>query len=79
MSPLEIKMMLHFYAIGEPYKGPEAGSEAFNDAVAWFEESDLITDAQHGYQTTERGDAFVRALCETPLPIKKWVMPGKAA
>lgn len=81
MTPLQIVMMLHYYAIAEPYayRDPcHANSEAVRkqrDRLVSFELIEPDPNSRSGYRATERGVAYVEALERTPLPIKKWVMP----
>lgn len=84
MTPLQIRMMLHYYAIAEPYA---ADDPRHGHSAAVFEQRQSLVDAslietdEHsgsGYKATDRGVAYVEALCALPLPIKKWVMPDAA-
>lgn len=84
MTPLQITMMLHYHALAQPYALHEP-QHARSPAV--FEQrSSLIRDemlaldpdSMSGYRVTERGRAYVEALCALPLPIKKWIMPAAA-
>jgi hypothetical protein len=84
MTPLQIQMMLHYYAIAEPYacRQPEhAHSGATKDQrlqlIAW-DLLEFTPDKPSSYTPTEKGVAYVQALCDMPLPIKKWVMPDAA-
>lgn len=84
MTSLQIRMVLHYYAIGEPY-GVREPEHACSPAVyqqrgALVELGLLKEDGEWpaGYRTTERGNAYVEALCAMPLPIQKWVMPDAA-
>ncbi len=84
MTPLQIQMMLHYYAIAEPYacRQPEhANSEAVHQQRHSLICDELLeTDpgSPSSFRVTERGLAYVKALKDMPLPIKKWVMPDAA-
>ena len=81
MTPLQIKMVLHYYAIAEPYAlldPAHAKSAAVCAQRALLCSDGLIeatAEAQSGYRITPRGEAYVDALCAMPLPVSKWVMP----
>ncbi len=85
MTPLQIKMVLHYYAIAEPY-GIREPQHAESPAV-YQQRGALVAlglieedgDWPAGYRTTGRGNAYVEALCAMDLPIQKWVMPDRAA
>lgn len=82
MTPLQIKMMLHYYAIAEPYSefdSAHASSPAVVEQRAALVCAELLVPDEESpslYQVTDRGRAYVEALQQVPMPIKKWVMPG---
>lgn len=84
MTPLQIQMMLHYYARPSPYAAHEP-EHASSQAVAQ-QRLRLLSDellyvdptSGAGYALTDRGRAYISALTAMPLPIKKWVMPGAA-
>jgi hypothetical protein len=84
MTPLQIRMMLHYYAISAPYAvdNPQhADSLAVREQRQRLINDELIEPDEtsgSGFRATDRGDAYVEALCAMPLPIKKWVMPDAA-
>jgi hypothetical protein len=81
MTPLQITMMLHYYAIAEPYalRQPEhADSPAVREQRIVLIGDDLLTrehDDVRGYRVTERGQAYIDALMAMPLPVCKWTIP----
>lgn len=81
MTPLQITMMLHYYAIAAPYSKEDedhANSPAVTEQRGWLLNADMLrysSKSSSGYEVTERGAAFVDALCSLPLPVSKWVMP----
>lgn len=85
MTPLHIRMMLHYYAIATPYAEHDpfhASSIAVAEYRGHLIQSGLIEEdlkSPSGYRSTARGRAYVEALCDMPLPIQKWVMPSAAA
>lgn len=74
LSPLAIRVLIHFYAYPEPWREP---SPAYDSIILRFLNADLIEPTEWGYRTTARGAAMVRMLCATPLPEKHiaWVDP----
>ena len=78
MTPLQIQMMLHYYAQSTPYAHNEP-DHAHSPAV--IEQRDALIDVglletwihtEAGYRCTERGKAYVDFLCATELPGVKW-------
>lgn len=73
MSPLEIEVLLHIYAIAEPWPRP---SEAYAAAIKKFIVLGVVradSRSDSGYRTTSRGDAWVTSICATPCPRLKSV------
>lgn len=76
-APILIDFMLACYTRPEPC---EALGEAHWDSPAgrqtrlWLRENDLIDD---NYRPTERGAAWVRFICDTPLPVAVWTLPER--
>lgn len=76
-SPLLIHFMLACYVSPEPaaYVGGDRWhSRAGMGARSWLVDNDLVDDH---YRATERGKAWVRAICDTPLPIATWSLPAR--
>lgn len=78
MSPLEIKMLLHFHCMADPY--PWNGSPAESDAMRGFREKGLVVDPGvldvDAVKLSERGRAYVHFLTTLPLPNATWSVPG---
>jgi hypothetical protein len=82
MTPLQIQMMLHYYALVGPYAGDDYRHA--NSPAVLSQRTELMvlglldTDGSRpsGYCVTDRGRAYVLALCDMPLPVKTWVMPS---
>ena len=85
---MKIDMLLHFYYAWEPY-APEQQrrSPAYTQFVKELLREGLIvrpTTAQReeyqgwAYRTTEKGDAWVHAICTVPVPVAKtrWIIPS---
>lgn len=79
LTPMQLMWCLTFYVSPEPVE--ELGWDHFNspagrDTLAWMKAEKLIDD---NGESTERLKAFVGFLCETPLPVMKWVRPEASA
>ncbi len=81
MSPLKIRIMLHYYAIPRPYDGTARAGQFISELVAdGLLASAIVSSPQPGdrdYNLTPRGEAYVEALIEMPLPIETWVIPER--
>ena len=81
MTPLQIKMMLHYYACTNPYAEHEpfhAKAPAVVEQREWLVADGLLKvepSIDATFVITERGRAYVDFLCGMPLPISKWIMP----
>lgn len=86
--PMKISMMLHFYCACEAY-APEKcrTSRAYTQFVKELLREGLIERPSHeereaapgwAYRATEKGRAWVNAICNTPQPVAKtrWVIPA---
>ena len=82
MTPLQIKMLLHYYTIAKPYSD---GDACHADSPAVMEQRAELCSLQllegdssvSGYKTTDRGEFFVKHICSLPLPqrVAEWRMP----
>ena len=71
MSPLKINMLLHFYAIAEPYHNIDAPAQ--KEALEEFKREGLIyydVESQL-WRTTTRGDFYVKQLFKIQYPAYK--------
>lgn len=81
MTPLEINIMLHYYYSPDDFRNGDFSAPAVRCAIDRFKgELGLLTaDTQENssryYKPTERGEVYIRALMELPLPVQTWVMP----
>lgn len=74
MTPLHIKLLLHYYAIGTRWETPSpAASDYTQDLLNWglIEASET---SGSGYVATDRGKAHIEGLMRLSLP--KWVSPA---
>lgn len=78
MSPLKIRIMLHYYCFTGDYctNGSKGELGAVDDLVG---DKMLEDDPQEGsermFRVTDKGSAYCEALCNMPLPIAKWIIP----
>lgn len=76
MSPSDIEVLLHYHCSPNPH--PRYTANAVREATEEFLDLGLIEPApRETYTTTEGGKVLVEALCATPFPVKRWVMPTK--
>lgn len=67
-TPLEISMLIHFYAIGTRFEN--IGAPAQQQALTRFKrEGWIMADDSTGtrFRTTDSGDAVVKAICRVPI------------
>lgn len=92
MSPLKIKMLLHYYAHVMDYRdevdGAHACSGAVQEAIYDFLRAGLIKEVNPGwagqdarsrdkqYNVTDKGEAMVSHLMAVQIPVCKWVQPS---
>jgi hypothetical protein len=75
MTPLHIQLLLHFYAIAEPYAKHDpqhAESSAVRDYTENLVMMGLIYPdriSPSGYRATECGEAFIKRLLATPIAL----------
>ncbi len=75
-TPLHLELILHYRTKAGPF--PQAAASAVVSYTKELLAHKLIEPAndKSGYASTARGDAFVEILCNTPLPVQKWVAPS---
>ena len=88
VSPMKIDMMLHFYGVVGPYVPENARtSSAYTQFVKELLHDGLIVRPTHrqreeysgwAYRATEKGEAWVHAICTVPVPVAKtrWIIPS---
>lgn len=74
-APIYIKFALAYYTSGDPKA--ELGlqhftSESGSQVYQWLKRENLIDEND---RATDRLEAWVRHLCNQPLPEAKWVIP----
>lgn len=76
MTPYEITMLLEIYCGPQEPSAPPSTLRA--ETLAGFARNGLVesaTDCARGYRATERAKVYIDALCSTPWPVQKWIMP----
>ena len=85
MSPLHLQILLHYYAIAEPYAANNPGHANSLAVKAYtqdlIDKNLILADATSGsgYRVTERGEFFVSHICSLPLPVSGWRMPSHSS
>ena len=77
VAPIHINFMLACYCGPDPEQtlgSDHWNSEAGMDTRIWLAEKGLIGD---DLRATEKGEAWVKFICETPLPVSKWGLPER--
>lgn len=74
LSPLHIRIAIEFATSGAP--GANIPSNIWNSPAAdgvknWLVEQELVRDGE----PTEKLHAWIEFICETPLPVQKWLRP----
>ena len=82
MTPLEIDLLLHYYCSPEPHE--RIDNELHLATVRDFVEKGLLIELpepnQYGSKfkgNFEALDIYIKAICDVPLPEKRWVIPEK--
>lgn len=78
-APVLIEFMLACYA--KAYPAEEIGPACWNSPVGkemrkWLLDNDLIDKDD---RATERGEAWVKFIIDTPLPVAEWTLPERRA
>jgi hypothetical protein len=74
---LTLQMLLHYHAIAAPW--PQVEAPACVDAQRWLMSNDLVKSSARSasnFQTTEKGDALIKHILQTPMPIRRWEVPN---
>lgn len=77
VSPLTISIMFACYVSSNPREALGFGrweSPAAGHARIWLRDQFLIDDDN---RATERGKAWIRFICQTPLPEQAWRLPDR--
>jgi hypothetical protein len=76
MTPYEITMLLEIYCgSDDPSATPSPLKDETLAKFARFGLTQKASNCARGYQATERAKVYIDALCSTPWPVQRWVMP----
>lgn len=79
MTPLQLEILLHYYACANDFRDGDFSAPAVREAIDRFKASEMLTinieRSAATYMLTERGRVYVEAVLVVPLPEKRWVMP----
>jgi len=86
MTPLEIEILMHYYIYSTDYLDGVFDITPIQDAIEHLRDESKLLEPTHltnvyhdpHYRLTERGYAYIQALCNVPLPIQIWVMPAES-
>jgi hypothetical protein len=76
VTPLTIRLALGFCCKEPPFEDVSYDSEAGKQARKWLEDEGLIDwDIKGPIKSTQRLEAWVRHLCNQPIPEQHWIVP----
>jgi len=74
VSPLAIDLLISFYCKIE--KRTDLEFSAQQEIISRYLENNVIKKSGTGYyELTERGVAWLKMICQTPLPVAAWTDP----
>jgi len=83
MSPLEIGIVFHYHCCATDYRDGDYSAPAVKEAMDRFIKEEVLVQIEGkfdppAFRITDRGTAYVEALCAVQLPVKKtiWVDPS---
>lgn len=82
MSPLYLRILLHYFTFSTDYHDGDFRAPGVRDAVNWLaEEGELLevndaylTAGLPAYRLSEKGRFFVSKLCSLQVPFATWAM-----
>lgn len=77
MTPLHIEIMLHYYAMGDDFRGGDFSAPAVGEFLEWLDDEKMIYRSLSGhpkFRITDKGRAYVDYLRAVPLPVVKYVI-----
>lgn len=82
MTPLQLEMLLHYYASADDFRDGDFGAPSVREAIAHFKAAEMLTisdgTSNATYSITERGRVYVEAVLAVPMPERRWVMPSSS-
>lgn len=82
MAVLQLSILLHYYCHPDDWPGDNTNEtvfKCFSELLIWdlLAAEPQISSCRSEYRITKRGEAYVRGILETPLPVQQWVIPGR--
>lgn len=80
MTPLELSILIHYRGHASDFRNGDFSAPVVRQTIDYFRGEAQMLDQEDApnasriYKLSERGQVFVDALCNVPLPIKRWVM-----
>ena len=75
MTPIKLDILLHCHI--SPTAHPQYDSPAFRVELQNLMEEDIVrsTSKENIFALTQKGEAWLRLILETPMPILQWIDP----
>ena len=75
MTPTDIEVLLHYHCTVEAH--PRRSAPAVQAAIYLFIQAGILMPNAAGtcYTTTLKGQALVHMLCQTPMPVQRFIDP----
>jgi hypothetical protein len=86
VTPYEFRILLHYFTTPADPRPTEISmtTEAWRSTIEKFIADDMLAKAEPlsgcdagTYETTERANVWIEAVLNTPLPIMRWLVPGR--
>lgn len=78
MTPLQIHILLHYYACADDYRDGDFTAPAVRDEIGYFREQGYLRSenslSSRCYELSVKGKVFVAALMAVPEPTSCWVV-----
>jgi len=75
ITPNHLEVLIHCYC--SPAVHERAYAPAVKEAIEFFLSRQMIEAQGEYYKTTDKGEAWLDALLEVPLPVRKWIIPNQ--
>lgn len=75
VSPMHVEIALHYHCISEQH--PDLHIPAYEECARDLENGGLLRSLPRGgYEASDGLAVWIEAICSTPFPALKWVMPN---
>lgn len=76
VAPIAVEIMLHYYYSAADYRNGDFSAPAVRQFIDMWRDLGLLeASAPNNYEITEGGRLYVEAICNVPVPVRKWVTP----